>query len=132
MSEPMPEWDEAPPDTSTVALLYQQFGKVMIPLEDVRLAFFRNRSAERFRRALREQTIPLPVITLDNSQKGMPYVCIYQLAAFMEHYAVEAARSFDVLFTTSKKDERLRQHMIDAVPITQFRDVAEATPKTTA
>ncbi|RUR51694.1 hypothetical protein ELY40_16460 [Vreelandella populi] len=128
----MPDWGEASLDTSTVALLYQQFGKVMIPLEDVRIAFFRNRSADRFRRALRERTIPLPVITLDNSQKGIAYVCIYQLAAYMEHYAVEAARSFDVIYTTPREVQRLRQHMIDAVPITQFRDVAEATPKTQA
>lgn len=131
MNEPMPE-GETLPDTSTVALLFDQFGKVLIPLEDVRVAFFRNRSAERFRRALRERTIPLPVITLDNSQKGIAYVCIYQLAAFIEHHAEESARARQMLFTTPMSERRLRQRMIDAVPITQFRDVAEATPKNQA
>ncbi|WP_447956534.1 pyocin activator PrtN family protein [Vreelandella sp. EE7] len=132
MNEPMPNWDEAPVDNSTVGLLYQQFGKVMIPLEDVRTALFRNRSAERFRRALRERTIPLPVIVLDGSQKGIAFVCIYQLAAFLEHHAVESARAREVLFTTPKAERRLRQRMIDAVPTTQFRDVANATPQTPA
>lgn len=120
MSEPMPEWGEAVPAPCTVNLLFQQFNKVLIPLDEVHTAYFRNRSASRFRRALQERTIPLPVITLDNSQKGIAYVCIFQLAAFIELRAIEAARA------------RNHQRMIDAVPITQFRDAAIAAPKTQA
>ncbi|WP_241006780.1 pyocin activator PrtN family protein [Vreelandella venusta] len=132
MSEPMPEWGEALPDTSTVGLLYEQFGNVLIPLDDVRKAYFRNLNAESFKRALRSYRVPLPVVTLDDSEKATPYICIYQLAALIEHRAVASARQRRVIFTTSHSEAQLRQSMIDAVPITQFRDVAEATPKTTA
>ncbi|WP_278369545.1 pyocin activator PrtN family protein [Vreelandella titanicae] len=133
MSEPMPEWGEALPDNSTVGLLHQQFGKVLIPVEEVRLAYYRNLNKETFRRVLRSFRIPLPVITLDVSEKAQSYICIYQLAAYIEHRAIEAAYAQrHVLFTTSTRDRRLHQRLIDAVPITQFRDVAEATPKTTA
>lgn len=132
MNEPMPECGEALPDNSTVGLLYQQFDRVLIPLEEVRKAYFRNLNPETFRRALRSYRVPLPIVTLDDSEKATPYICIYQLAALIEQRAVASARQRRVLFTTSKGEEVLRQSMIDAVPITQFRDVATATPKTTA
>jgi hypothetical protein len=129
MSEPMPEWGEALPDTSTVGLLYQQFERVLIPLDDVRVAYFRNLNYETFRRALRSYRVPLPVVTLDDSEKATPYICIYQLAALIEQRAVASAQQRRVIFTTTSVDAQLRQSMIDAVPITQFRDLATATPK---
>lgn len=128
MNEPMPDWGETLPDTSTVGLLYQQFERVLIPLDDVRAAYFRNLNAETFRRALRSHRVPLPVVTLDDSEKATPYICIYQLAALIEQRAIDAARRRDVLFTTPPNARRLKQSMIDAVPITQFRDVAESKP----
>ncbi|TFH86630.1 transcriptional regulator [Billgrantia azerbaijanica] len=109
-----PGLDEAEP-TSTVALLYRQFGDVLIPLEDVRRAYFRNRSAERFRRALREETIPLPIVRLDESFKGQGYICLFQLAAYIELRAQGAARALDA---GSEDASRQRRRMIDAVPTT--------------
>lgn len=132
MSEPMPEWGEALPDNSTVGLLYQQFDRVLIPLDDVRKAYFRNLNPETFRRALRSYRVPLPIVTLDDSEKATPYICIYQLAALIEQRAIASARQRRALFTTSKGEEELRQRMIDAVPITQFRDAASAAPKAPA
>jgi hypothetical protein len=75
---------------TTTALLYQQFGDVLIPLEKVRQAYFRNRSPERFRRALREQRIPLPIVTLDDSHKGQGFICLHHLAALIESRALDA------------------------------------------
>lgn len=119
-----PPWVDEPAaeDTSTVALLYQRFGDVLIPLDDVRRAYFRNRAEDRFRRALREGLIPLPVVRLDDSQKGQGYVCIYHLAALIEARAIEAARRRDGLITTSDDDRALRQRQIDAVPTTHYPD----------
>lgn len=112
-ARPMPAFiDETlTEETSTVALLYQRFGDVLIPLEDVRKAYFRNRAGDRFRRALREGLIPLPVVRLDESQKGQGYVCIYHLAALIEARALDAAR-----------DTRFDQRMADAVPTTHYPD----------
>lgn len=117
----MPDWlDEAEP-VSTVALLYREFGDVLIPLESVRVRYFRNRNEQTFRRALREGEIPLPVVTLDDSHKTPRYICLYQLAAYIEHQAREAAAQREVMFTTSKRDQQLRRRLIDAVPTTDFR-----------
>ena len=54
---PMPAWTDEPEPLTTAALLRERFGDVLIPLDDVRKAYFRNRSADRFRRALREGVI---------------------------------------------------------------------------
>lgn len=120
---PMPEpafLDEASaPDTSTVALLFGVFGDVLIPLEDVRKRYYRNLNMATFRRALSDWRIPLPIVTVDQSAKAMSYICIYQLAALIEARAIEAA---------SLERHQFRQRLIDAVPATQFRDVAAAAP----
>ncbi len=116
-AEPVAHQGE-PEGTDTVALLYREFGDVLIPLEDVRKTYFRNRSAERFRRALREGLIPLPVVRLDASNKGQGYICLYQLAAYIEHCARQSARDREVMITTSAVDREIRQRLIDAVPTT--------------
>ncbi|TFH84941.1 transcriptional regulator [Billgrantia azerbaijanica] len=118
-----PGLDEAEP-TSTVALLYRQFGDVLIPLEDVRRAYFRNRSAERFRRALREGTIPLPIVRLDESHKGQGYICLHQLAAYIEWRARRAALQQESADCSVRHHHRLHRALIDAVPTT---DPAGAT-----
>ncbi|MCE9664496.1 pyocin activator PrtN family protein [Halomonas sp. M5N1S17] len=119
--------EEPTDDTSTVALLYRQFGGVLIDPDAVRKAYFRNLNEATFKRALRDGRIPLPLVTLDDSAKAMTYVCIYQLAALIESRATHAAAQRQVLYTTSEDKRRLRQRMIDAVPETEFRTVALAT-----
>ncbi|WP_342594550.1 pyocin activator PrtN family protein [Salinicola lusitanus] len=84
-----PEWqsEDASNDSSTVALLFEQFGDVLIPLDAVRGRYFRNLNEANFRAAIREGRIDLPVITLDRSQKAQPFVCIYHLAVLIERQA---------------------------------------------
>lgn len=124
-AEPRTPWlDEAEP-TSTVALLYREFGDVLIPLEAVRLRYFRNRNGETFRRELLGGRIPLPVIRLDDSHKSPRYICIYQLAAYIEQQAKAAAAQLEVTITTSDLDRHLRQCLIDAVPVTHYQDYPE-------
>ncbi|WP_064699383.1 pyocin activator PrtN family protein [Halomonas caseinilytica] len=117
----MPAWlDDAEP-VSTVALLYREFGDVLIPIEAVRQRYFRNRNASTFWRALRKGEIPLPVVTLDASHKTQRFICLYQLAAYIEHQARQAAARREVMITTSDSDRRLRDRLIDAVPTTDSR-----------
>lgn len=128
--QPMPAFvdDADAPDTSTVALLFDIFGDVLIPLEDVRKRYYRNLNTTTLRRAISDWRIPLPIVTVDASAKAQPYVCIYHLAALIEARAIEAAKGREVMITTSDADRRLRQRQIDAVPLTEFQDVALATP----
>ena len=112
---------EATP-VSTVGILYRQFGDVLIPLDEVRRAYFRNRSAERFKRALREGLIPLPIVRLDDSQKGQGYICLYQLAAYIEHRARDAALSHPV---PDHERRHLNRAMATAIPRTDTPATAE-------
>lgn len=127
----VPETLELPPldDISTVALLFREFERVLIPLDDVRRAYFRNLNLATFRRALRDWRIPLPVITLDESEKAQAYVCIYHLAALIEARAYAAAHERKLPLCSSHYDHNLHQRMRDAVPTTQFQDVAMAAPR---
>jgi hypothetical protein len=114
MPEP-PSWlDEAEP-ASTVTLLYREFGDVLIPLEAVRLRYFRNRNGETFRRALRDGEIPLPVVTLDDSPKSPRFICLYQLAVLIEHRARQAAQQRPAL---SDDTRQFRRRLIEAIPTT--------------
>ncbi len=129
----MPSTERRPPaleaqPVSTVGLLYREFGDVLIPLEAVRLRYFRNRNGETFRRALRDGEIPLPVITLDDSHKSPRYICLYQLAAYIEQRSRDAALERPGL---EQHHASLNRALIDAIPITDFRPAQPepATPR---
>lgn len=107
-------------DTSTVALLYRQFGNVLIPTEAVRQAYFRNLNGDTFRRAMRDGRIALPLVTLDDSAKAMPHVCIYHLAALIEHRSRAAADERDPALPLAHQ-AGLNRALTDAVPITDYR-----------
>jgi len=113
---PMPAWTDEPEPLTTAALLRERFGDVLIPLDDVRKAYFRNRSADRFRRALREGVIPLPVVRLDASNKGQGFICLWQLAAYIDWHAAQAARHFEAQDSSRMHHHRLHRALIDAIP----------------
>ncbi|WP_371370012.1 pyocin activator PrtN family protein [Pseudomonas sp. QL9] len=75
------------PRQETVALVYQIFGDVLVPLEQVRERWFRNLNRENFGKALACGRIALPVTTLDDSHKAMQYVAVGHLAAYVEQRA---------------------------------------------
>ncbi len=113
---PVRSGDEPEPLT-TPGLLWQQFGTRLIPIEEVRKAYFRNRSSERFRRALREGVIPLPIVRLDASTKGQGYICLFQLAAYIDWHAEQAARAERTrLHFLSPQERSLHRALIDATP----------------
>lgn len=75
------------PRQETVTLVYQIFGDVLVPLEQVRERWFRNLNRENFGKALACGRIALPVTTLDDSHKAMQFVSVDHLAAFVEQRA---------------------------------------------
>lgn len=118
-----PAWqdEDATGDTSTVALLFEQFGDVLIPLESVRERYFRNLGPTRFRAAIREGRIELPITTLDGSNKAQPFICIYHLAVLIERQANDSVRQLPP------------RHWSDfrrAVPETEHTLIATATGST--
>ncbi|KAA0017130.1 hypothetical protein F0A16_14085 [Salinicola corii] len=118
-----PEWqsEDAPGDSSTVALLFEQFGDVLIPLDAVRGRYFRNLNEANFRAAIREGRIDLPVITLDRSQKAQGFICIYHLAVLIERQAHDSVRQLS---------PRKWHHYHRALPTTEHTLIAEATGST--
>jgi len=114
---PMPAWTDEPEPLTTASVLLEQFGDVLIPLDDVRKAYFRNRSADRFRRALREGVIPLPVVRLDASNKGQGFICIWQLAAYIDWRAEQAAlRHRTQLHFSTPQELSLQRALIEGIP----------------
>lgn len=71
------------PSSLLAALLFKRFGDVLIPVNDVRLAYFPRRSPNRFKRALRSGEIALPITRVDDSSRGDDLVSVHALAEFI-------------------------------------------------
>ncbi|PKM30209.1 MAG: transcriptional regulator [Gammaproteobacteria bacterium HGW-Gammaproteobacteria-11] len=78
------------PNSGTLERLFATFGDELIPLEELRLRYFRNLNTETFNKALGTERIPLPLITLDDSNKAPKYVSIRHLATYIEQRAYQA------------------------------------------
>lgn len=78
------------PDATTVELLYRTFGDVLIPLDKVRVQYFRNLNEDTFAEQLKVGRICLPVTTLDNSQKALKFAHIRHVAALIDSRAYQA------------------------------------------
>lgn len=77
-------------DTATVELLYRTFGDVLIPLEKLRVQYFRNLNEQSFAAEVASGRIQLPVTTLDTSRKALKYAHIRHVAAFIDSQASQA------------------------------------------
>ncbi|MCO7519156.1 MULTISPECIES: pyocin activator PrtN family protein [unclassified Pseudomonas] len=75
------------PDTTTIELLYRTFGDVLIPIDKVRLQYFRNLNEDTFAEQLKVGRICLPVTTLDTSQKALKFAHIRHVAALIDSRA---------------------------------------------
>lgn len=72
------------PELATVELLYRTFGDVLIPLEKLRVQYFRNLNEQTFASDLENGRIPLSPITLKDSRKSPKYIHIRHLAAWID------------------------------------------------
>lgn len=71
-------------------LLYRTFGDVLIPLDKVRVQYFRNLNEQSFIDQLNNGRIQLPVTTVDNSRKAPKYAHIRHVAALIDIRAHQA------------------------------------------
>lgn len=79
-----------PPEPATMEMLYRTFGDVLIPLDKLRVQYFRNLNEQSFAEQLSNGRIPLPVTTLDPSRKAQKYVHIRHIAALIDIRAYQA------------------------------------------
>ena len=78
------------PDASTVELLYRTFGDVLIPLEKLRVQYFRHLNEQSFAAEIISGRIQIPVITLDSSRKAPKFAHIRHVAALIDIRAYKA------------------------------------------
>ncbi|MDB1113749.1 MULTISPECIES: pyocin activator PrtN family protein [Pseudomonas] len=78
------------PDSATIEMLHQLFGDVLIPLEKLRVHYFKNLNEKTFTEAINSGRIQLPVTTLDQSVKALRYVHIKHVAALIDIRAYKA------------------------------------------
>ena len=78
------------PDPATVELLYRTFGDVLIPLDKLRVQYFRNLNEQSFAAEMSSGRIQLPVTTLDSSRKAPKYAHIRHVAALIDIRAYRA------------------------------------------
>lgn len=89
------------PETATVELLYRTFGDVLIPLEKLRVQYFRNLNEQSFAAEINSGRIQLPVTTLDSSRKAPKYAHIKHVAALIDIRAYRADEDHSKLHTDS-------------------------------
>lgn len=92
------------PDSSTVELLYRTFGDVLIPLEELRVKYFRNLNVSTFAADLDSGRVPLPVTTLKDSRKSTKYVHVRHLAAWIDIRAYKADEELASKQTITSED----------------------------
>src|SRR5450830_544044 len=78
------------PDSATIEMLHQLFGDVLIPLEKLRVHYFKNLNEKTFTEAINSGRIQLPVTTLDHSVKALRYAHIKHVAALIDIRAYKA------------------------------------------
>lgn len=78
------------PDPATVELLYRTFGDVLLPLDKVRVQYFRNLNERSFAAEIESGRIQLPITTLDTSRKAPKFVHIRHVAALIDIRAYTA------------------------------------------
>ncbi|WP_426206799.1 pyocin activator PrtN family protein [Pseudomonas sp. TWP3-1] len=78
------------PDSSTVEMLHRLFGDVLIPLEKLRVHYFKNLNEKTFTEAINSGRIQLPVTTIDHSVKALRYAHIRHVAALIDIRAYKA------------------------------------------
>ena len=78
------------PDPATIELLYRTFGDVLIPLDKLRVQYFRNLNEQSFVAEISSGRIQLPITTLYGSRKAPKYAHIRHVAALIDIRAYRA------------------------------------------
>lgn len=75
------------PRAITVELLFRMFGSVLIPVEEARTRLMPYMNADTFKGVPGSQRLPIPVTTLEDSNRATKFFEIHHLAAHIEHRA---------------------------------------------
>lgn len=94
------------PDSATVEMLHQLFGDVLIPLEKLRVQYFRNLNEQSFAAEINSGRIQLPVTTLYSSRKAPKYAHIKHVAALIDIRAYRADEDHSKLHTDSPEQDQ--------------------------
>ena len=78
------------PDPATVELLYRNFGDVLIPLDKLRVQYFRHLNEQSFAAEILSGRIQLPVTVLHSSRKAPKFAHIRHVAALIDIRAYKA------------------------------------------
>ena len=78
------------PDADTVELLYRNFGDVLIPLDKLRVQYFRHLNEQSFSAEILNGRIQLPVTMLHSSRKEPKFAHIRHVAALIDIRAYKA------------------------------------------
>ena len=78
------------PDPATVELLYRNFGDVLIPLDKLRVQYFRHLNEQSFAAEILNGRIQLPVTMLHSSRKAPKFAHIRHVAALIDIRAYKA------------------------------------------
>ena len=78
------------PDPATVELLYRSFGDVLIPLDKLRVQYFRHLNEQSFAAEILSGRIQLPVTVLHSSRKAPKFAHIRHVAALIDIRAYKA------------------------------------------
>lgn len=79
-------------------LMAQYSGKAVIPLEDVCRDYFPHLSPQKMLRKIRDGQLALPVIKIENSQKGAAGIHLADLAAWIDERRAAALRDHDKMY----------------------------------
>jgi len=91
------------PRPGTVELLYRTLGDVLVPVDLVRVRYFRNLNEDNFARAISAGRVPLPVTILDSSAKAARFIDIRHLAVLIDRAAEAADAALDEATSNAKE-----------------------------
>ncbi len=84
---------------NTAFLLMAQYeGAAIIPADKVREDYFGHLTLPKFLRKIREGDLPLPLVSMEASQKSAKGVHLQDLATYLDHRRNEAQREFKQLY----------------------------------
>ena len=80
---------------NTVFLLLAQYGRTIVPAEDVRRDYFAHMSPEVFARRVAAGEVPIPVVRMGDGQKAARGFHLNDLATYIDQQRAAAVKEFE-------------------------------------
>lgn len=82
-------------EMNTVFLLLAQYGRTIVPAEDVRRDYFGHMSPEVFARRVAAGEVPIPVVRMGDGQKAARGFHLNDLATYIDQQRAAAVKEFE-------------------------------------